>query len=77
MPGASIWQWKPCEFVNAPHVSKALQCIIQTLTFVLLLRAGELNDREVPVVMEPVLVTESEGLADREAKSGQLREKNK
>jgi hypothetical protein len=36
---------------------------------VLLLRAGELNVREVPEVTEPVLVTESEGLADREAKA--------
>jgi hypothetical protein len=36
------------------------------LTLVLLLRAGELNVREVPVVTEPVLVTVSVGLADRE-----------
>lgn len=33
------------------------------LTEVLLLRAGELNCNEVPVVTEPVLVTESEGFA--------------
>jgi hypothetical protein len=42
---------------------------IQRLTLVLLLREGELNVREVPEVTEPVLVTESEGLADREAKA--------
>jgi hypothetical protein len=35
---------------------------------VLLLRAGELNEREVPEVTEPVLVTLSAGLADREGK---------
>ena len=41
---------------------------IKGLTLVLLLRAGELNDREVPDVTEPVLVTLSAGLADRERK---------
>ena len=34
----------------------------------LLLRAGELNDREVPDVTEPVLATLSAGLADHERK---------
>jgi hypothetical protein len=43
---------------------------------VLLLRAGELNVREEPEVTEPVLVTVSAGLADREAKSGELRGEN-
>jgi len=39
---------------------------------VLLLRAGELNFREVPDVTDSVLVTVRAGLADREAKSGEL-----
>jgi len=42
---------------------------------VLPLSAGDLNDREVPEVTEPVLVTVSAGLADREAqkkKGGEL-----
>ena len=39
----------------------------------LLLRAGDLNEREVPEVTEPVLVTVSAGLADHDAKSGELR----
>jgi hypothetical protein len=80
MPAESIWQWKPCELVNT-HVRKALQCNIyikenQRLTLVLLLRAGELNVREVPEVTEPVFVTVSAGLADREAKGGELRGEN-
>ena len=43
------------------------------LTLVLLLRADDLNDREVPDVTEPVLVTVSEGLADREAQKKKKR----
>jgi hypothetical protein len=39
----------------------------ERLTSVLLLRAGDLNVREVPEVTEPVLVTVSAGLAGRKA----------
>jgi hypothetical protein len=58
-------------------VRKAIQCNIkQRLTLVLLLRAGELNFKEVPEVTVPVLVTVSAGLANREAKGGELRGEN-
>lgn len=64
-PPGSIWQWKPCEY-NAFWFRKTLRYDnAMGLTEVLLFRADDLNFKDVPTVIDSVLVTERAALADQ------------